>query len=352
MINQTLKNQKGEIKFRRKLVRQQIKGENIFDDEFDSENINEILKKRMNDTLKQIGFVKGKHIISPYIEIGAERCQRSLVMENDLKANGAAIDISYDMLKSCSYYNKVFKKRNLPLRICCDANNLPFMSNSVPFIFCYQTLHHFSDPSKVINEIHRVLSPGGCFYFDEEPYKKVLHLGLYKSKKIYSKESVNANLIKKILNYFFAEKTCNELDYGIIENDDISLKKWKKSLSLFGDKEVSLRSMRYIKSKLYGLRNPLMFALAYLFGGNISGSVYKLGDNKSYKKYIKDCIVCPGCLKKDNEYKVIKKNSFYFCKECGAKYLIEDDIIFLFTKKSFSKLYPKQYKYLNNKRFS
>ncbi|MEN4006265.1 MAG: class I SAM-dependent methyltransferase [Methanobacteriaceae archaeon] len=138
-----------------------------------------ILSDRMKKTFEQMILLKESGaVLSPYIEIGAERCQRSLVMENDLKATGAAIDISYDMLKSCDYYKDVFNKSKVPLRICCDANNLPFITNSIPFVFCYETLHHFPDPTPILKEIHRVLSPGGHFFFDDEPYKKVLHIQL------------------------------------------------------------------------------------------------------------------------------------------------------------------------------
>ena len=108
----------------------------------------------MKKTFEQITELKKETYlkISPFIEIGAERCQRSLVMQNDFRADGAAVDISYDRLKSADYYRKVFKKEKMPVRICCDAYNLPFLNNFVPFIFCYETLHHFLDPSPIVNE--------------------------------------------------------------------------------------------------------------------------------------------------------------------------------------------------------
>lgn len=177
MKRQKSKNQLGEINFRKKLVQQQLEGKSVLKDEFDSKEIEQILEKRMQKTLNQMRFLRNSGIkLSPYIEIGAERGQRSLVMENELNSNGAAVDISFDMLKSCAYYKNQFKKDNLPLRICCDANQLPFASNSLPFIFCYETLHHFPTPLPVINEIYRVLSPGGSFFFDEEPFKRILRL--------------------------------------------------------------------------------------------------------------------------------------------------------------------------------
>jgi SAM-dependent methyltransferase len=145
---------------------QQIENKKIFKDEFDAAGIEKILKTRMEKTLDQMTLIQNKRIpLSPYIEVGAERCQRSLVMENDLGIkSGAAIDISFDMLKSCSHYQNVFNKPEPPIRICCDANKLPFSTGTIPFIFCYETLHHFPDPTPITREIFRVMLPGGFFF--------------------------------------------------------------------------------------------------------------------------------------------------------------------------------------------
>lgn len=141
---QQVVNQRGEIRFREKLYRQQVEGEKIFEDEFDGKGIEAILETRMTKTLRDMRLLQEYGILlSPYIELGAERGQRSLVMENDLGGTGAAVDISYALLKSTNHYQRIFKRSKSPLRICCDANNLPFMSSSVPFVFCYETLHHF-----------------------------------------------------------------------------------------------------------------------------------------------------------------------------------------------------------------
>lgn len=174
MGTQSLKSKKGEIQFRKKVSEQQVDGKHIFRDELDSKNIEGVLLNRMKETYKHVSLLKRNGItVSPYLELGAERCQRSLVMENDLGASGAAVDISFYSLKSCDHYRSVFKKSKMPLRICCDAYNLPFMAGSIPFAFCYETLHHFPDPTPIVKEIHRVLSPGGHFFFDEEPFARI-----------------------------------------------------------------------------------------------------------------------------------------------------------------------------------
>jgi SAM-dependent methyltransferase len=207
-MKQTIDNKLGEIKFRKKLVEQQTKEKHYFDDEFNSEGIEKIINERMEETRNKIMQLTKKNIlITPYIEIGAERGQRSLVMENDFGAAGAAVDLSFDMLKSCNYYSAKFNQPKIPLRICTDAYNLPFKSNSIPFVFCYQTLHHFPDPTPIIHEAYRVLCEGGVFLFDDEPYKKNLHLDLYKKRnKVYSKEERERSFIGRTLDYFLLKK--------------------------------------------------------------------------------------------------------------------------------------------------
>ena len=46
------------------------------------------------------------------------------------------------------------------------GENLPFESNSFSIIVCCDVLEHVSDLKKVIEEISRVLAPGGIFFFD------------------------------------------------------------------------------------------------------------------------------------------------------------------------------------------
>lgn len=150
MKYQSVKAQQGEIAFRKKLVQQHIEGQNIFHDEFNGAGIEKILAERMKKTLHQMTGLKERGLtISTYIEIGAERCQRALIMENDLGGTGAVLDISYEMLKSCDYYQPKFGKIRSLLRICCDIHRLPIMSNSIPFVFCYETLHRTVAPEYV-----------------------------------------------------------------------------------------------------------------------------------------------------------------------------------------------------------
>ena len=348
MKEQSEESQKGEIEFRKKLSQQQITGEHFFEDEYDTKGIEKILADRMKKTYEHMVMLKAQNIVlSPYLELGAERCQRSLVMENDLGANGAAVDISFDMLKSCDYYKAAFTKSKVPLRVCCDANNLPFESGSIPFAFCYETLHHFPEPYPIVKELHRVLSPGGYFSFNEEPFKKVLHVNLYNEEKLYANKQPRRSKFRKIktvLDIFFARKTCNEVDHGIIENLDISIKAWKKTLSLFEEKNINLHSTaitKTIDTEMFHPKSRAKYLLAYLFGGEISGVCRKAGSFTGTEKSIADFLICPSCLKNARESKLTQKDSKLLCEKCNNVYPIYEGVAFLFSPEKLEELYPE-----------
>jgi SAM-dependent methyltransferase/uncharacterized protein YbaR (Trm112 family) len=336
-------NKKGEIEFRKKLVSQQVEGHKTFADEYDAKGIENILKTRMKNTLNQMIAIKesGKEL-SPYLEIGAERCQRSLIMENEMEATGAAADISFDMLKSGDYYKDIFSRNKIPLRICCDANNLPFLSDSIPFIFCYETLHHFPDPSPVVQEIYKALSPGGYFYFSEEPYKKVLHINLLKGKKAYSQQSLSRNKLRRIFDYFFSESTCNEVEHGVLENHDIPIKIWKQTLSCFDEHDIDLKPPGLPSSKLFNPQSSYLTYLgAYLLGGLISGMCRKHGNNPHNEDSILNLLICPSCKKEGNEVLLTQNKMQFFCEQCSKKYPVMDAVIFLLAYDTFEELYPE-----------
>lgn len=343
MKKQLIENQKGEVEFRKRLYLHQVENQTVFTNEFDANGIEDILRDRMKKTLYQMTQLQKNNItLSPYIEIGAERCQRSLVMENDLGLKGgAAVDISFDMLKSCLHYQNVFGKVNSPIRICCDANNLPFMTNSLPFVFSYETLHHFPEPAPIIQEIYRVLLPGGCFFFDEEPYKKIVHFNLYKGKKIYSKEFLKRSTIKRMVDYFFCARRCNEIEYGIIENENISLKLWKHALTDFDEKEIKLTSAKLFTTDLFHPKSFIKYFAAYLLGGNISGICRKTGTGVSHSKSILNTLICPSCRKPGSESLLKRKLSSYICPECSKIYPVIDQVLFLFSYDKFAELYPE-----------
>ena len=339
---QTIDNQRGEIDFRRKLVQQQVDGQQLFTDEFDSREIERILKERMDSTRERMQKLLDSGLtMSPYVEIGAERGQRSLIMESDLNQQGAAIDLSFDMLRSCEHYKTVFEKNKLPLRICGDLYLAPFKTDSIPFVFCYQTLHHFPNPEPIVEEVRRFLAPGGCFFFNEEPFKKGFHLKLYRTDKVFSDMHLRRRFIRKLFDHFFAEYVCNEVEHGVIENDDITIRIWREVFSRFDEKDVKLSSFRSVTSDLYGRGFSLNSVLNYLWGGSISGICRKAGDPVAEVRSIESALTCPVCLKGGNEPELIRKESIFSCEGCESKYPVVNDVLFLLAPDKLVNLYPE-----------
>ena len=220
-MKQTMSNKKGEVEFRRELVKKQVDGKEVLPGEYDAQAIGEILLGRMEKTRERMAALIAEGVIAtPYLEIGAERCQLSLVMENDLGCSGAALDISFDMLKSCEFYGEKFFKPRKPRRISADAYRLPFLSASVPFVFCYETLHHFPDPVPVVREVLRVLTPGGIFFFDEEPYRQMLRLGVFKKRGHARKPGEKDNLVGRIFRHFL----CGRIPTSLISGSSKTMK--------------------------------------------------------------------------------------------------------------------------------
>lgn len=123
---------------------------------------------------------------SPFLEIGAETGANSLLLTNDLQADGIALDISRDALAAMPAYAERMKLARLPMRLCADAHRLPLRNNSLPLAIVWGTLHHFVDPAPVLAEIRRVLAPGGLLAIGDEPVRRLLSLHLARTRTLHS----------------------------------------------------------------------------------------------------------------------------------------------------------------------
>ena len=62
------------------------------------------------------------------------------------------------------YAKKKYKRKNLKFKLD-DAMNLSFKDNSFDVVICAQVYEHVPSDIKLMNEIYRVLKPGGVCYF-------------------------------------------------------------------------------------------------------------------------------------------------------------------------------------------
>ena len=342
---QSIANLKGEIEFRAKLALQHVSGEVLLPDYYKKDEHDRILQERVDATYKKMRELAVLGIaFSPFLELGAERGQRSLVLTNDFGAHGIAIDISWHQLKSMEHFSKLFKREKLPMRICCDANHLPFRSHSFPFAFCYEFLHHFPSIAPIIKEIHRVVS--GYFYFDEEPFRRLLKLVLYRQKqKIYSTTALRKNKYVNLLESFISEAICDEVEHGIIENDGISLSEWINALAIFDDHNVDLFSLNKFRSKLDG-RLGISNIPNLLLGGTIAGWCRKpFNPTNNRALDLSELLGCPDCITPTENGSfdrppLVKISNAFHCYQCGFNYPCKDGVIFLLPKHELRQLYP------------
>jgi uncharacterized protein YbaR (Trm112 family) len=155
---------------------------------------------------------------------------------------------------------------------------------------------------------------------------------------------LGANIIKKLIDYFLGEKACNEVEHGVIENDDISLDAWRRALDVFKEKHMELTSMKVIRASLSGMKNIIKYPLAYLLGGAISGTCRKEGKGNARGRHINELLACPSCLDNGQESKLTRQDSFLNCEKGIHRFPIIDGVSFLFTDSKFKELYPELFR--------
>ncbi|MBU0677411.1 MAG: methyltransferase domain-containing protein [Verrucomicrobia bacterium] len=336
---------RGEIVFREKLSKQHVDGEVLLPDYFRKEEHDEIISRRMDETRSRMSSLNQQGVaISPYIEMGAERGFRSLVLENEFGAAGIAADLSFHQLRTMPHFAGMFGMSKLPLRVCCNAYNLPFRTDAVPFVFCYQYLHHFPALAPVIEEIHRVLG-SGRFLLDDEPFRRPRVVLYRKRHSVYSTWEQRKPAWLRFLEDFFSEEKCDEESHGILENHDITINEWAEALSRFDDVEVSLFSgHRRFRSRLgagFHFRNLINAAL----GGGVAGLCGKESDGVIVEEP-EDALICPDCRTGANgqipaEVRLIRSDDVLTCSSCSAAYPVVDGVIFLLAKTDMKELYPE-----------
>ncbi len=89
---------------------------------------------------------------------GTGRLLSKIVLSRPM-ASGIGIDLSHQMLeKAMQNCPKVGDRLQL---LEGDSERLPFGDNSFDYVTCVHSFHHYPNQQRVVNEIFRVLKPGG-----------------------------------------------------------------------------------------------------------------------------------------------------------------------------------------------
>lgn len=330
----------GEVNFREKLSSQHYGRQMRFGNEYTKKEMEKIIKQKTERAINDFKKLQTKKIInSPFLDIGAGYGQSSVILTNKYKARGFALDIAINPLIDIPQTAKSLHMLKIPQRIVADAENLPFDDNSFPFIFCYQTLHHFPHPGFAIKEVNRVLKPGGYFFFAEEPIAQTMNIPLWR-------RPTKLRWWEKILKYtlilpFVSRIGKTEVDQGILE-EVFSLKIWKETLNVFNNVSVSLfpfpigpKGTLIKKNGEWKFNNLVNRIFLFFLGGGITGICKK--ESQTVNKNNKISFICVNCLPKSH---LIKKNGKYICPNCRKVYREKGGITILLNKKLEKVLYP------------
>ncbi len=288
-------------------------------------------------------LLKGRGPFSPFLELGAETAANSLALVNDLGASGIAGDISPDSLMAISMYGEKMNRKKAPYPVVLDAHNLPFINDSLPFIFSWGSLHHFRKPALVLKEVRRVMSPGGLFFFDGEPVKRKLSANLWTTKAYqFMNWFEKAVLRAGILPYLAAIDGAEALKAGVDEKK-LPMAKWEELMTCFDN--VKWRYSPYITaeipaagqfpqkivSRIVGADRAKREVVS-LFGGAVGGECQFVKASKGDPVLnIEQAFACPDCTKSKERPGLVKRENYFRCKECGRKFHKRDGILFLLS---------------------
>ncbi len=337
--HQTLKTQAGEIAFRKLAAF----GE--------PEKVIEITRAKIAARKTIFEDLERRGVsLSPFLEIGSDIGATTLVLRHDFDGQGFATDISRDALKVTPEVAERLNFDRLPVRICCDARWLPVVDNALSFVFCFQTLHHFADPEPVINEVARVLRPGGHFYFDEEPIRRWLCMNLYRCDRPESLTGFDRWLFKTGLIRYVAEAyigSAQEVEYGCVENQSVSLRQWEQFLSAIGPVETRLslftedaQYLHKVLRKIGVSEERTMRTMANLFGATLSGlcASTKPDCEPVDTTDLTKLLCCPDCARplelRDDP------STHFACSKCG-NFDVFHGVHILLRKERSKVLYPK-----------
>ncbi len=100
-------------------------------------------------------------------------------LSNELAEKGLSVtglDLSLESLKVAARYDQTKSVRY----ISADAANLPFENGHFEVVTAMDFLEHVSNPQQIIQEISRVLRPGGLFVFHTFNRNMIAHLVVIK----------------------------------------------------------------------------------------------------------------------------------------------------------------------------
>ena len=267
--------------------------------------------KGYRDKIDQIKSFLDKYKTSGYIlDIGSNTSGESEILYH-FGHNMVASDIN-EIALSISKKRSLFHRDEKLNYIAMDAHNIPFIDNTFDKIIAYEMLHHMEKIKISLDEMFRVMKPGGFFFTVEpyalNPYRRITEIRDYFRGTI-EKSFTISKLKKLFLSSGFIIQEIKMVPFVYpetkIKNSSWLRGKLKKFYSIVSSNLTSVFGMIYLVAK-----KP----------GNIDTNSFKLFDN----------LKCPITSEKlfydDNYYYNLSKTKKYKCYD-DIPVIIKDEVI-------------------------
>lgn len=262
--------------------------------------------------------------LDQFIEIGAGSVQRSAALANNFGVTGVATDISIKSLWDAPFVLTLMGFSRMPIRICCDAHNLPFLSDTFQFAFAYQTVHHFSNPVPVLTELHRVLARNGFLFLNEEPMDSRLRR-IIRGQRMLSHPPTRIQTIGYRLGVekLFWDDGKWERSLGMTEaRFDYDL--WKQAVASFSIQYMEVNRKLKILTRL---EPSVSSILASLIGGNVKALMRKT-TGQDWTESFENRLVCLDC----HTPSLQNSSDNLVCGICQRIYPVVDGVIRMLPK--------------------
>jgi len=282
--------------------------------------------------------------LSPFLEIGANAGHTSYLFANQYGAEGFALDISADALRHGRFLRSAWNLARSPVLVAGDATRLPFRDGSLAFVASFQMLSQFMNVEPVFREVHRVLAPGGVYFFAEEPIRRLLTLRFYRAPYPEQMNPLEKALHRwGLLDYVAADVigAWQEESFGIRQNHRHWLRDW---LELIGRYFCDNRVLTFPRASGWG--NQAVVQTLRLFpqysdaraarflGGTIAALCRKSGELPPSLSF-QEALACPDCGAP------IEWNPAELrCARCGYLAAAEEEVFNLLPSRLREELYP------------
>lgn len=139
----------------KKLSRKTFDRQAAYYDERNTVGVSKFPKMSYPFVLEEVRRFRPEHLLD--LGCGTGEMLHLLRQENQ-EAELEGVDLSCNMIARARE-----KKISGASFTAGDAENLPYAAGDFDMVCCVQSFHHYPDPKKALEEVYRVLRPGGVF---------------------------------------------------------------------------------------------------------------------------------------------------------------------------------------------